>query len=70
MGSSAIEIAVNAVLAERDAQPLAFRERAGVVLILGTFEQAEWGAVVVVRDGAVVSLRHFQSHDEAVAAAA
>ena len=69
MATSAIEIAVNAALAERDAEPLAFRERAGVVLILGTIGQAEWGAVVVVRDGAVLSLRHFESHDEAVAAA-
>lgn len=69
MGGSAIEIAVEAALAQRDAEPLAFGERRGVVLILGTLEQAEWGAVVEVRDGTVVSLRHFASHDEAVAAA-
>ena len=71
MGGSDIELAVNAALAERgDAEPLAFRSRAGVVLILGTAGEAEWGAVVVVRDDAVRSLSHFDSHDDAVAAAA
>ena len=62
---------MNAAIEGRDVEPLAFREREGVVLVLGrvTATGAEWAAVAVVEAGEVTSLRHFDNHDEAIAAA-